>query len=132
MRGDKATQDNEMESVILKAIWFIVHLVVDLIEALFYCGLELRENFGYFIKNITADGLGTRQGHEIAYIESSVGELKKLPKHIAVILSLECERDVDLSKLANLVSWSLSSGVNFISFYDYKGEKKMLQSAALS
>lgn len=122
MRNNKVKVDNEMESVILKATWFLIHFIVDLIETLFNFGLELRENFNNFIKNISSEIHWRSKDDEIAFIETRISELKKLPKHIVVILNLSNERDVDLSKLANLVSWSLYSGVNFISFYDYKGE----------
>ncbi|KAG5684307.1 hypothetical protein PVAND_013542 [Polypedilum vanderplanki] len=110
-----------MESMILKAIWFIIHFIVDLIESLFYYGLEFRENFIYFIKNISIDSLSRSKKNELAYIEARINDLKKLPKHIAVILNINNKKDVDLSKLVNLVSWSMNSNVNFISFYDYKG-----------
>ena len=59
--------------------------------------------------------------HEKVHIEQRLHELKKVPKHLAVILSINRESDVELSRLADLVAWALSSGVNFISFYDFKG-----------
>lgn len=121
MCSNEVKLDYEMELVILKVIWFIIHLFADLIESIYYFGSELRENFLNFIKNIAKERRRSDKEDDILYIEASLSELKKLPKHIAVILNLNRERDVDLSYLVNLIAWSLASGVNFISFYDYKG-----------
>lgn len=112
-----------MESIALKALWLFIHLIFDIIEAIYYFGQELREKIYCFIKNIGKDSQRNSKKHEIVFIETNISNLKKLPKHIGVILNLNNEKDVDLSKLANLVSWSLNSGVHFISFYDYKGEE---------
>lgn len=105
-----------------KVLWMIVHLLADLIEAVYYFGLEFRENFSNFIKNISQP----KQTHDFTddrlLIQSRINEIKKLPKHLAVILNANSEKDVDLKQLTNLVLWALSSGVDFISFYDYKGK----------
>jgi hypothetical protein len=115
-------------SRLYKLLWIIVHLLADLIETLWHFGFEFRENFRNFIKNFTK----TRQFHESTddkhLLESRIQELKKLPKHLAVILNANNTQDVDLRQLTNLVLWSLSSGVNFISFYDYKGNYRQLLS----
>lgn len=111
-----------MESVLLKVLWYLIHLLVDLFESIYYFGFELRENFLNFFKNITKDEPDSTKDSELQLIESSVQDLEKIPKHIIVILNINNEKDVDLSKLTNLIYWSMSSGVNFISFYDYKGK----------
>lgn len=54
-------------------------------------------------------------------IDRNLHNLNKIPQHIAVLLYLKNETDVDLSQLSDLIFWSLNSGVNFISFYDFKG-----------
>lgn len=110
-----------MESVLLKVLWYLIHLLVDLFETFYYFGLEFRENFYNFIKNITKDQPISTKESELQLIESSVLDLEKIPKHIIVILNINNEKDVDLSQLTNLIYWSLSSGINYISFYDYKG-----------
>ncbi|CAG9801700.1 unnamed protein product [Chironomus riparius] len=110
-----------MESVLLKVIWYLVHLIVNLFETIYYFGLEFRENFHNFITNITKDKPSSTKESELQLIESSVQDLEKIPKHIIVILNINNEKDVDLSQLTNLIYWSMNSGVNFISFYDYKG-----------
>jgi len=114
--------DDEMESVLLKVLWYLIHLLVDLFETFYYFGLEFRENFYNFIKNITKDQPISTKESELQLIESSVLDLEKIPKHIIVILNINNEKDVDLSQLTNLIYWSLSSGINYISFYDYKGK----------
>ena len=112
-----------MESVLLKVLWYLIHLLVDLFETIYYFGLEFRENFYNFFKNITKDQPISTKESELQLIESSVVDLEKIPKHIIVILNINNEKDVDLSQLTNLIYWSLSSGINYISFYDYKGKQ---------
>lgn len=99
-----------------------MHLLVDLIEAIYFFGLEFRENFSYFIKNISQPKHSHDYNDDRLLIESRIDELKKLPKHLAVILNANSEKDIDILQLTKLVLWALSSGVNFISFYDYKGK----------
>lgn len=104
-----------------KLLWILLHLVVDLCEAIYFFGLEFRENFINFMKSMITER--RFQGAEdVQLIEQHISHLKKLPKHLAVIVKAEDKRDVDLRKLTNLVLWSMNSGVNFISFYDYKGK----------
>lgn len=111
-----------MENSLLKLVYLIVHVLVEWIEAFYYFGLEFRDNFYNFVNNVLQKRPTRTSADEKVYIEQRVQEIKKVPKHIAVILNISRETDVDLSRLADLVSWSLSSGVNFISFYDFKGK----------
>lgn len=105
-----------------KVLWIIIHLLADVIETIYIFGLEFRENFLNFIKNITQVRRIQGEKDDKQLIESHLSDLKKLPKHLAVILNANSVRDVDVRQLSNLVLWSLSSGVNFISFYDFKGK----------
>lgn len=111
-----------MSFSIYKILWIFVHVLANLIETIYIFGLEFRENFINYFKNITKVGRIQEEKGDKQLIESHLNELKKLPRHLAVIVNANSEKDVDLSKLSNLVLWSLSSGVNFISFYDYKGK----------
>lgn len=106
-----------------KALWLLAHALVSLIEAIFHFGLEFRENFCNFIKKISQSGSNHTSTSDRLLIEDRLHELKKLPKHLGVILSVDSEKDVDVQKLTRLVTWALSSGINFISFYDYKGKE---------
>lgn len=108
-----------------KVLWMILHLLADLIEAIYYFGLEFREKLVSFIKNISQTNTTADCKDENLLIERHIHEIKKHPKHIAVILNAKSKRDLDLHQLTNLVQWALSSGVNFISFYDYKGKKSI-------
>lgn len=113
---------NAMRLPFYRVLWIIIHLIADLIEAAYNFGIEFRENFANFIKNITQ----ARRFHVLTddrkLIESHSSEIKTIPKHLAVILNANSEDDVDLKQLTNLVVWSLSSNINFISFYDYQGK----------
>ena len=113
-----------MENIIPKLIYFIAHLLVDWIEKFYYFGLEFRDNFSNYIKYVV-NGRQINQiktsTNEKVIIEQHVHKLSKIPKHIAVILNISQRRDVDLSGLSDIVLWSLHTGVNFISFYDFEG-----------
>lgn len=111
-----------MEFSHYKVLWIIVHLLADAIEAIYYFGLEFRENLTNFVKSISQTRGVYSLSDDSLSIESRIKEIKKLPKHLAVILNAEREKDVDVKKLINLVLWALRSGTDFISFYDYKGK----------
>lgn len=115
-----------MSFTFYKVLWIILHFVADLIEAIYFFGLEFRENFINYVKNITKVRRIQEEDDETQLIECHLNDLKKLPKHLAVILNANSVKDVDLRQLSNLVLWSLSCGVNFISFYDYKGKSSQL------
>lgn len=114
-----------MENSILKLIYLIVHMLVDCIETIFYFGLEFRDKFFNFINNSLKEGNITSSANEKVIIERNLQSLKKIPQHIAVILNIRNKGDVELSKLVDLIHWSLISGINFISFYDFKGNYKL-------
>jgi hypothetical protein len=98
-----------------------VHVLVEWLEAFYYFGLEFRDNLSNFINNVVRVRQLKTSTNEKVHIEQRLHEIKKVPKHLAVILNINRESDVDLSCLVDLVAWSLSSGINFISFYDFKG-----------
>lgn len=106
-----------------KVLWLFVHAVFSIAEAIFHFSLEFRDNFCNFIKKISQSRCKHTSTSDRHLIESQLHELKKLPKHMGVILSANSETDVDVQKLTCLVTWALSSGINFISFYDYKGRE---------
>jgi dehydrodolichyl diphosphate syntase complex subunit NUS1 len=47
--------------------------------------------------------------------------LKKLPFHLAIILS---ERNIIYEDVARLANWSFMSGIQYVSVYDHRGEVK--------
>lgn len=55
----------------------------------------------------------------VEVLQSHKGELKKCPKHLAVILSRDTVQVDDLSKL---IHWAMGLGVEYFSLYDPKGE----------
>lgn len=120
-----------MESVILTVLWYLAHLIADIIETLYYFGLEIRENFYHFLKKIIVKDKPIKsKENELQYIERSIQDLEKIPEHIVVLLNINNEKDVDLSQLTKLIYWSLNSGVHFISFYDQKGTYYALKNAS--
>lgn len=108
-----------------KVLWIIIHLLTDFIETIYYFGLEFRENLTNFLINFINISQSRRVHNlfdDCQIIENRIKEIPKLPKHLAVILSANSENELDVRKLTSLVIWALSSGVEFISFYDYKGK----------
>lgn len=56
---------------------------------------------------------------EERYIISQLPQLRKIPKHIVIILGTEKPSYVDL---ARLVVWCSTAGIPQVSLYDYKGQ----------
>lgn len=106
-----------------KVLWFLLSWMSNLLEAIYYFGLEFRENFFHFIKTICLTESAVDCSDVRPRIDAHIREMKKLPKHLAVILTVKNKKDVDLAQLSNLVRWALNSGVHFISFYDFKGKQ---------
>jgi hypothetical protein len=106
-----------------KVLWVILHLLVDLIETIYHFGIEFREKISNFLKIISQARHTSEQTCDRLLIERHIYEIKKFPKHLAVIVNAKSKRDVDIDQLTNLVRWALSSGVNFISLYDFQGKK---------
>lgn len=116
-----------MDSVIARLTWYFIHLIANVIEAIFYFGLEFRENIHNFVKNISSGRPARTLASDICEIERSIQELEKIPKHIIVIINNERKEDVDLSNLTSLIFWAMHSGVHFISFYDCRGTSSEVQ-----
>lgn len=114
-----------MRILCYKVLWTIVHLLANIAEAFHNLRLEFQQNLFNFIKN-----LGQHNKNKVIndrlVIENHLHVLEKLPKHLGVILNATKQTDVDVRQLAKIVFWALSSGVNFISFYDYKGAYKTI------
>lgn len=108
-----------------RVLWIVLHFLADFAETIYHFGFELRENFSNYIKIMTKSRHTDQLTDDRQLIERHLSEIKKLPKHLTVLLNADSEKDVDLMQLTNLVLWSLSTGVNFISFYDYKGNFSM-------
>lgn len=110
-----------VSSSFYKFLWILAHNLAALSLTLFYIGLEFREKIINFLKIITKDRRKSTDESDRHQIECHTSYVKKLPKHLAVILTLEHDKDVDLGRLCKIVEWSLVAGVNFLTFYDYRG-----------
>lgn len=110
-----------LSSSFYRLLWLITHNLATVAVHLFFVGLEFREKIVNFIKNITQERRKSVVESERHHIESHASCVKKLPKHLVVILSIEHAKDVDLGRLGKLIEWSLWSDVNYLTFYDYKG-----------
>jgi hypothetical protein len=108
----------KMRLSLYKIIWHLINIAFSLFETIFFFSIELRE----YVDNFINSTMPKHQDDEKLLIEKNVRVLKKVPKHIAVILTIDSEKDVDLMRLTDLVFWALhTKGIDFISFYDCKG-----------
>lgn len=98
---------------IYKVIWLFLHFICDVSEyvvRLFYA-IKRKLTVGKQRENLIGDK---------RLIESTREYLPKLPAHLVVILGPESSPDFKI--LSKLIFWSLSAGIQNISFYDHKGK----------
>lgn len=103
---------------IYKVIWLFLHFICDVIEycvRLFYA-VKRKVTIGNRRENLLDDK---------ALIEFTRDYITKIPLHLVVILGTESPPDFKI--LSKLVFWSLSAGIQNISFYDYKGKHHRLE-----
>lgn len=109
----KSNISSAMKMDVYKALWFLIHFFVD-----FYLGIcrlwkQLCHNINelLFVKRRSLSD-------DKEMIESARSLLKKIPKHLVVVLGIETP---DYRILSQMIFWSLSVGIQQISFYDHKG-----------
>ncbi|XP_060525427.1 dehydrodolichyl diphosphate synthase complex subunit Nus1-like [Cylas formicarius] len=90
-------------SAMFNAIYVLVHCLYDILEYI-YCNL----------KEI-GDAINNKFSHEIRIAPD---QLRKIPKHLTVILGKE---EPSYKDLANIILWCLVHRIAFVSFYDWKG-----------
>lgn len=98
---------------IYKVVWLFLHFICDVIE---YCvwlfhAVKRKLTTGIQRESLFDDKL---------LIESTRDYLTKIPSHLVIILGTEPQPDFKI--LSKLIFWSLSTGIQNISFYDHKGE----------
>lgn len=105
---------NTMGVDIYKVIWLLLHFICDVIE---YC-LRLFHAVERKLK-----GRNQRESlvEDKLLIESTRDYLTKIPSHLVIILGTESPPDFKI--LSKLIFWSLSTGIQNISFYDHKGKR---------
>lgn len=59
--------------------------------------------------------------HVAAIVEADAKRLRKLPLHVGLIV---VEKEFSYKDLANLVVWSVTMGISYVSIYDMNGEIK--------
>lgn len=110
-------------SIFHKIVWILLHTIANIAEKIYEIGLFLYE----ILKNFQrAHNSRKSSNYEKSVIEEHIHNLKKIPQHLAVLLNCNA-KDCELPKyenLANLVCWAFELGINYISFYDYRGKLK--------
>lgn len=104
-----------MLSRLIRLILFnLVHLIYTILEII--CVLKQFVTFIWNCRNVSNTHID-----DVLFIEKHSGTLKRIPKHVVYIVRND---DFSLIDFANLIIWSLTAGVSFISFYDKEGVLK--------
>lgn len=101
---------------VYKLLWHLVHTVFTIFKCIhdIYLQLECK---------LIEWRLGNRcEAQILDNLQKATAKLKKMPKHLTILLGTEEPSHNDLAKL---VLWSLTAGISFISFYDVQGKLKM-------
>lgn len=103
---------------IYKVIWLFLHFICDVLEygvRLFFAA-KSKVTIAIWRNSLRSDKY---------LIESTRDYLTKIPSHLVIILGTETTPDFKI--LSKLIFWSLSAGIRNVSFYDYKGTRRMMQ-----
>ena len=92
----------EILSLLLK----LVHMICTLKDIILNITLTLRKSLQLNVGKYLARGGG------------GVGELKRVPIHLGIVL---VENEVSYKDLANMVIWCMLTGISYISIYDRSG-----------
>lgn len=103
-----------MFGVLLRILHIIFHVIDVLCDAI----SSFERKYNFFKYTYILDK--TYIYKEISQLQ----KLEKLPVHLTVLLGTE---EPSLKDLANLIVWSLTTRISFISFYDSKGDFEYLQ-----
>lgn len=96
-------------------IWHILQLIFDIVDIV--CRLVTFSKAK--CKKIQRLLIGEDFSAEKSLIERHKIKLTKIPIHLAVILATELP---DFRALSKIIIWSLSTGIQNISFYDHQGK----------
>lgn len=99
-------------------IWHLLQLIFDIVDIV--CRLVTFSKAK--CKKIERLLVGEDFSAEKTLIERNKWKLTKIPTHLAVILATELP---DFRALSKIIIWSLSTGIQNISFYDHQGNKMM-------
>lgn len=104
---------------IYRVIWHILQFIFDVVDVC--CRLVA---FATARCKLIQRRLGGEDfSNEKLLIEKYKSKLSKIPAHLAVILGTELP---DFRALSKIIFWSLSAGIQNISFYDHQGEFQCL------
>lgn len=101
---------------IYSVIWHILQFIFDIVDIC--CRFCTYVNAK--CKTIQRRLIGEDLTAEKLLIEQNRLRLTKIPVHLAVILGTELP---DFRALSKIIFWSLSTGIQNISFYDHQGNK---------
>lgn len=102
---------------IYRVIWHLLQFIFDIVDIC--CRLVTYAKVK--CKSIQRRFGGEDFVGEKLLIERNKSKLSKIPVHLAVILGTELP---DFRALSKIIFWSLSAGIQNISFYDHQGEPK--------
>lgn len=105
---------------IYRVIWHLIQFIFDIVDIC--CRLVTFAKAK--CKSIHRRLGGEDFTSEKLLIEKNITRLTKVPMHLAVILGTELP---DFRALSKIILWSLSAGIQNISFYDHQGKSGDIQ-----
>lgn len=103
---------------IYSVIWHFLQFIFDIVDICCRLGTFAKAK----CKSIQRRLIGEDLAGEKLLIETHKLRLTKIPVHLAVLLGTELP---DFRALSKIIFWSLSTGIQNISFYDHQGNKKI-------
>lgn len=107
-------QREKMLLDIYGVIWYLLQFIFDIVDIC--CRFVILAKAK--CKGIQRRFSGEDISSEKLLIDKNKSKLTKIPVHLAVILGLELP---DFRALSKIIFWSLSAGIQNISFYDHQG-----------
>lgn len=98
---------------VYRVLYSLLHVLFTALEYIYGCLIILIKKLQILCHELEPVSRRNKRLH------NKLIKLSKKPKHLTVLLGAE---EVSLKDLANVIIWSLTTQISFISFYDYKGK----------
>lgn len=96
-------------------IWYLLQIIFDIVAICRRLGTFAKAKCKIIQRRFGGEDISS----EKLLIDATKSRLTKIPIHLAVILGIELP---DFRALSKIIFWSLSAGIQNISFYDHRGK----------
>lgn len=101
-----------------KMNWMLIYYVAILLDLIFVMVKGIKTRLGHLSASLLHPALTKTPESTLDLLLNHKEELKKHPKHLAVILS---NRTIQYEDLSKLIHWAMGLGIECFSLYDPKG-----------